>query len=169
MYRRYKSSNCPGELWRDVPQPNRRDERVKEQCLSRWRRAASAHGMELDWLPHALEKKRRCLVLPDLWRPLKWRTRETLLAVGTPMLEERIFWILSLSRHARRLAAFKHWSSVALRGGTNLKKNSRLFRSLSLSFSLFLSLSLSLSLSFTLFLSFSDVLLSVFAPWFLAS
>ena len=69
MYRRYKSSNCPGELWRDVPQPNRRDERVKEQCISRWRCAASAHGMELNWLPHALEKKRRYLVLPDLWPP----------------------------------------------------------------------------------------------------
>ena len=71
MYRRYKSSKCPGELWRDVPQLNSRDERVKEKCLSRWRCAASTHGLELDWLPHAMEKKRRCLVLQDLWPLLK--------------------------------------------------------------------------------------------------
>ena len=60
-YWRYKSSKCPGDLWGDALQLNSRDERAKEQCLSRWRCAASTHGLELDWLPHALEKK------DDVW------------------------------------------------------------------------------------------------------
>ena len=62
---------------------------------------------------------------------------------GTPMLEERIFWIFSHNRHTQRLAAFKQWSSVALRGE---QQTLSLSFSLSLSLSLFLSLSLSLSL-----------------------